>query len=317
MLVTEYLPIGNLDEQHKIAPINDQDSVILCYQLLQALEYMHSLDITHRDIKPQNILVRSREPFHAKLADFGFAKDGSSLDTYCGTHRYAAPEIYDRQRYSSAVDIWSVGVVMFDYAYGISDRFVAGSQGKAFCEGVVTALKDCEWDDLLEFPPKLLKIKYQERLSASASLREMVHLNLIGDDNSGYGKDATAQRDFMEEVGSSVKTHNAEKVDRPRCHSVGIGGKRGVVSEQPLINVEQIIDGSKQARTIHDPLWQLTEGSEIQSQPAELDSMQKRLRSSISLIRTQTTKDLRTCLQTEVVGALLPSPSRLEEVETP
>ena len=86
MLVTEYLPMGNLDEQHKIAPLNNQDSVILCYQLLQALEYMHSLDITHRDIKPQNVLVKSREPFHAKLADFGFAKDGSSLDTYCGTH---------------------------------------------------------------------------------------------------------------------------------------------------------------------------------------------------------------------------------------
>ena len=87
---------------------------------------------------------------------------------------------------------------MFDYAYGISDRFVAGCQGKAFCEGVVAALKDCEWDVFLEFLSKLMKIKYQERLSASASLREMVRLNLIRDDNSGYGKDTTVRTDFME-----------------------------------------------------------------------------------------------------------------------
>ena len=49
---------------------------------------------------------------------------------------------------------------MFDYTYGIPDRFVAGSQGKAFSEGVIAALKDCECDDLLEFLSKLLKIKY-------------------------------------------------------------------------------------------------------------------------------------------------------------
>ena len=47
---------------------------------------------------------------------------------------------------------------------------MAGSQGKAFCEGVIAALKDCEYNDLLEFLSKLLKIKYQERLSASAAL---------------------------------------------------------------------------------------------------------------------------------------------------
>ena len=62
-----------------------------------------------------------REPFHAKLTDFRFAKDGSSLDTYYGTHRYAVSEIYDYQRYTSAVDIWSIGVVVLDYAYGIPD----------------------------------------------------------------------------------------------------------------------------------------------------------------------------------------------------
>ena len=81
---------------------------------------------------------------------------------------------------------------MFNYAYGIPDQFVAGSQGKAFREGVIAALKNCEWNNLLEFLSKLLKIKYQERLLASAALREMVRLNLINDDNSGYDKDATA-----------------------------------------------------------------------------------------------------------------------------
>ncbi|KAF2744334.1 kinase-like protein, partial [Sporormia fimetaria CBS 119925] len=77
--------------------------------------------IVHRDIKPENILVLSRSPFHIKLSDFGLAKAGSYLETRCGTLVYTAPEIaqYCRPnsagspRYTCAVDIWSLGVVVF------------------------------------------------------------------------------------------------------------------------------------------------------------------------------------------------------------
>jgi serine/threonine protein kinase len=71
--------------------------------------------MVHRDIKPSNILIKSRDPLHIKLADFGLANIGWELNTACGTLQYVAPEIYSG-KYDSAVDIWSLGVVIFKYA---------------------------------------------------------------------------------------------------------------------------------------------------------------------------------------------------------
>jgi serine/threonine protein kinase len=152
-LVLEYLPLGSLDLQ--VPSISEDEAVIILHQSLLALEYLHENKIMHRDIKPANILVESREPLlHIKLADFGLSKANDYLETICGTHTYAAPEIVKysesatRGRYAHAVDIWSLGVVIFELVYDLP--FPGTGKGLRWCEKILDKLEDTDSDDLIK-----------------------------------------------------------------------------------------------------------------------------------------------------------------------
>ncbi|KAJ9137657.1 CAMK family protein kinase [Pleurostoma richardsiae] len=124
-LVIEYIPLGTLEQQAKKRAITGEESVAILHQGLSGLRYLHEREdpIVHRDIKPSNILVQSRTPhIHIKLSDFGYSKESQDyLKTVCGTRRYAAPEVHNRQSYDAAVDVWSLGVVVFQYSHGLPD----------------------------------------------------------------------------------------------------------------------------------------------------------------------------------------------------
>ncbi|ORY02520.1 Pkinase-domain-containing protein [Basidiobolus meristosporus CBS 931.73] len=96
----------------------------LFHQICLALQYLHHQGITHRDMKPENILMTDQEKNTIKISDFGLAKvvsEQSILQTMCGTLTYLAPEIMsaDSQRsYSQAVDLWSSGIILYLMLFG-------------------------------------------------------------------------------------------------------------------------------------------------------------------------------------------------------
>ncbi|KAJ1729991.1 glycogen synthase kinase 3 [Coemansia sp. Benny D160-2] len=94
---------------------------LFMYQLFRSLNYIHSLGICHRDIKPQNLLVNSSTGV-LKLCDFGSAKvllAGEPNVSYICSRYYRAPElIFDAKNYTGKIDIWSAGCVMAELMLG-------------------------------------------------------------------------------------------------------------------------------------------------------------------------------------------------------
>ncbi|XP_006873086.1 PREDICTED: serine/threonine-protein kinase 33 [Chrysochloris asiatica] len=115
----------------------------IIHSLASAIAYLHNKDIVHRDLKLENIMVKSsfidannEMNLNIKVTDFGLAvrKHGRSeamLQTTCGTPIYMAPEVINAHDYSQQCDIWSIGVIMYILLCG-EPPFLANSEDKLF-----------------------------------------------------------------------------------------------------------------------------------------------------------------------------------------
>uniref|UniRef100_A0A3B3ZUW6 Serine/threonine-protein kinase n=1 Tax=Periophthalmus magnuspinnatus TaxID=409849 RepID=A0A3B3ZUW6_9GOBI len=89
----------------------------LVTQILVALRHLHFKNIVHCDLKPENVLLASADPFpQVKLCDFGFARiigEKSFRRSVVGTPAYLAPEVLRNKGYNRSLDMWSVGVIVY------------------------------------------------------------------------------------------------------------------------------------------------------------------------------------------------------------
>ncbi|GAB7364498.1 hypothetical protein MBLNU230_g5308t1 [Neophaeotheca triangularis] len=143
-IIMEFVPCGDLQQYLSArGPLTEPLGKLMAEQVFEAMAYLHKNKITHRDIKPDNILLADLDPscFTIKLSDFGLSKvvkdEDTFLKTFCGTLLYCAPEVFPHYNahvagkgnkrprrssgnqngrfhsYSQSVDIWSFGAVLW------------------------------------------------------------------------------------------------------------------------------------------------------------------------------------------------------------
>ncbi|MCQ2818974.1 MAG: serine/threonine-protein kinase [archaeon] len=95
--------------------LNEEEASFFFYQIINGVDYLHKNNISHRDLKPENLLIQSNKMM--KIIDFGLSnyfKQNELLKTACGSPCYAPPEMISNRIYNAkAVDIWSIGVILF------------------------------------------------------------------------------------------------------------------------------------------------------------------------------------------------------------
>ena len=138
-------------------------------ETIEAVRYLHSFSpkIIHRDIKPENLLLDDN--YRVKLSDFGWAnyQDENQLrKTFCGTPEYLSPEMIRKTGHNYLVDIWTLGVLLFELLAGYAP-FTGANQSELFIN--IKKLK-INWP--IDFPPlaknlvsKILKLNPNERLT--------------------------------------------------------------------------------------------------------------------------------------------------------
>lgn len=228
-------------------------------QILEAVKYIHSMGISHRDLKPDNILIEQDDPVLVKLTDFGLAKvqgNGTFMKTFCGTLAYVAPEVIDgrytdskknqdlnkennnnnnddgdnddddddsgtgepreHNEYSSLVDMWSMGCLVYviltghlPFSGSTPQQLYKQIGRGSYHEG---PLKDCRIsDEARDFIDCLLQVNPGNRLTAEKALEhkwiKMGQINSYSYDNE-YDSPVSSMSDVSNRVEgrSSVKS---------------------------------------------------------------------------------------------------------------
>lgn len=180
-IVMERLRGGELfDRIIKKGHYSEKDARAVTVTLLQTVAYLHARGIVHRDLKPENLmLLDNSHDSPIKLTDFGLSKimmENTTMKTACGTPSYVAPEVLMHSQYTEAVDLWSIGVIVYILLCGLMPFYgeTDAIMFRRIKQGKFKFLSP-HWDDISDdakdFVSHLLKVSPTDRPSCKEALQ--------------------------------------------------------------------------------------------------------------------------------------------------
>ena len=217
----EYFELGNLYYQNRMERLTSVETAQVLFQGLEGLKYLHELPgggMTHRDIKPPNLLVAERVNgiIRIKLSDFGLASFKVEMKTFCGTQCFRSPEQWnERSTYTNAVDIWALGVVVAGYIFDLNESRALRSAGLAWCETVEreVAHEKVQFRDRLSqllltaLDSGIVNVEPSSRMSASALLAHELQSVRAELDERMHPTDDDAEGDTDYDDGEELVTY--------------------------------------------------------------------------------------------------------------
>jgi calcium-dependent protein kinase len=199
------------DRVHELKRFSERDAADAVWQMLLALNYIHSHGIVHRDLKLENFLYDKKDSNHLKLIDFGFSKawdPNIKMHVSCGTLSYVAPEVLDKS-YTSQCDLWSLGVITFILLAGYMPFSGSEPTQTANISAGKYNMRPEKWDKISSpakhFVQSLLQVNPDKRLTAQTALEHQWIVKRTQKSNTTDAEGESSVVDALRQFGQASK----------------------------------------------------------------------------------------------------------------